>query len=55
MDKNSLTYRFLKGYMIGFAIAGGLYILPAVGTMAQLLLGVAIGVVGWTWLKNLRE
>ena len=55
MDKNSLTYRFLKGYMLGFAIAGGLYLLPAVGTIAQLLLGVSVGIVSWTWLKNMRD
>ena len=55
MNKNSLVYRFLRGYMIGFAIAGSIYILPAVGTLAQLLLGISIGAVSWTWLKGLGE
>mgnify|MGYP003654142735 CR=1 FL=1 len=55
MNKNSLTYRFLRGYLIGFAIAGILIALPQVGTVAQLFLGLAAGVVGWTWLKNKAE
>ena len=55
MNKDSLTYRFLRGYLIGFAIAGSLYILPAVHTVAQLALGVAIGIVGATWLKEKKR
>ena len=55
MNKNSLTYRFLRGYAIGFAIAGSLYILPQVATIAQLFLGISLGTLGWTWLKNIAE
>ena len=55
MNKNSLTYRFLRGYMIGFAIAGTLYMLPLVNPLAQLALGISISVVSWTWLKGLGE
>lgn len=55
MNKNSLTYRFLRGYLIGFAVAGTLYILPEVGMLAQLVLGISIGTVGWVWLKSMGE
>ena len=55
MNKDSLTYRFLRGYLLGFATAGSLYILPAVHTAAQFLLGVSIGVVGWAWLKEKKR
>jgi len=55
MNKNSLTYRFLRGYLIGFAIVSMYHILPQVGAIPQLLLGVSIGALGWTWLINVSE
>ena len=45
----------MRGYLIGFAIAGALYILPQVGTIAQVFLGMSAGVVGWTYVKNMSE
>ncbi len=55
MNKNSITYRFSRGYLIGFAIAGTLYILPMVSSVAQVVLGISMGIVSWTWLKGLGE
>jgi hypothetical protein len=55
MNKNSLTYRFLRGYLIGFAIAGTVYILPQVHEFMQLLLGLSIGVVGWVHVLESAE
>ena len=55
MNKDSITYRLLRGYLIGFALAGSLIALPQVGTIAQLFLGLAAGVVGWTWYKEKRR
>jgi hypothetical protein len=55
MDKNSLTYRFLRGYLIGFGIAGAWYILPSVGFFMQALLGLSLGVVGIAWWKEYRR
>tara|TARA_R100000008_G_C3531691_1_gene139643 strand:+ start:512 stop:691 length:180 start_codon:yes stop_codon:yes gene_type:complete len=55
MNKNSLTYRFLRGYAIGFAIAGTLHILPQTHAIAQLFLGISLGTLGWVWLKNKAE
>ena len=52
MNKNSLTYRFLRGYAIGFAIAGTLHILPQTHAIAQLLLGVSLGTLGYVWYKE---
>ena len=52
MNKNSLTYRFLRGYAIGVALAGTLYILPHIGTLFQLLFGVSIGILAHRWYKE---
>jgi len=56
MNKDSLTYRFFRGYLLGFMLAGSLFILPQVGVIPQFLLGLSIGVVGWSWYKEkIRE
>jgi len=55
MNENSLTYRFFRGYLLGFMLAGSLFILPQVGVIPQLLLGLSMGVVGSTWLKKRSE
>ena len=55
MNKASLTYKFTSGYLLGTAVVCVLHVLPQFPSVAQFLLGVSIGVVGWTWLKEKRR
>jgi hypothetical protein len=53
--KKNLLYRFCKGYAFGYFGVCGLFLLPAAGTMAQLLLGISGGIILWTLLKERSE
>ena len=52
---NSLLYKAGRAYLIGYALACSLFVLPLVGTAGQVLFGLSAGIVGSAWLMKKRK
>jgi len=50
-----MLYRFCRGYLIGLSIVSVLYLLPHIHTLAQVGLGLSVGVVGITFFRSLMQ
>jgi len=55
MNKDSALYKFSIGYLFGLTIGGGIYALLIFPPYMQACAGVALGIVGLTWLQNRSE
>ena len=55
MDTQHWLYRLSRAYLIGVALGGTLVSLTLMPLLANAGVGFAVGVVGWTWYKNMSE
>ena len=55
MDKNNWLYRLSRAYLIGVGIGGAIVSLTMMPMLANAGVGFALGIVGWTWYKNMLE
>lgn len=50
-----MLYRFCRGYLIGLSIVSVYWVLPHIHPIAQVGLGISIGVVSITFLKSIMQ
>ena len=55
MTKDDWLYRLSRAYLIGVALGGMLVSLTLMPVLANAGVGLAVGIVGWTHLKNMSE
>ncbi len=55
MNTEHWLYRLSRAYLIGVGIGGAMVSLTMMPMLANVGVGFAAGIVGWTWYKNMLE